>query len=102
VHVYPSAQQGWHCFSCRRGGSIYDLASQLWDIPARGSAFLQLRDMLTQELLARASCPASSRIGSCSPPTARALRARLQRRPGAGAVEPRLRRLAARAAARKA
>jgi len=25
--VWPSAQQGWHCFSCGVGGSIYDLAA---------------------------------------------------------------------------
>ena len=53
LHVYPNPEQGWHCFSCRRGGSIYDLASGLWNIPTRGAAFLQLRDMLSQELLAR-------------------------------------------------
>jgi hypothetical protein len=27
--VYPSAERGWVCFGCRRGGSIYDLASLL-------------------------------------------------------------------------
>ena len=53
LHVYPTPEQGWHCFSCRRGGSIYDLASGLWNIPTRGAPFLQLRDMLSQELLAR-------------------------------------------------
>jgi hypothetical protein len=27
--VYPTAEQGWCCFGCDRGGSIYDLASLL-------------------------------------------------------------------------
>ncbi|MBD0282653.1 MAG: hypothetical protein ICV69_10735 [Thermoleophilaceae bacterium] len=27
--VYPTAERGWVCFGCRRGGSIYDLASLL-------------------------------------------------------------------------
>jgi hypothetical protein len=27
--VYPTADRGWLCFGCRRGGSIYDLASLL-------------------------------------------------------------------------
>lgn len=27
--VYPGAEQGWVCFGCQRGGSIYDLASLL-------------------------------------------------------------------------
>jgi hypothetical protein len=27
--VYPHPEQGWVCFGCRRGGSIYDLASLL-------------------------------------------------------------------------
>jgi len=35
-HVYPTPAQGWHCFSCRTGGSIYDLAAALWDLEPRG------------------------------------------------------------------
>jgi hypothetical protein len=23
LHVYRAPERGWHCFSCRRGGSIY-------------------------------------------------------------------------------
>ena len=43
LHVYPTAAQGWHCFSCGRGGSVYDLAAALWDVQPRGVWFLKLR-----------------------------------------------------------
>jgi hypothetical protein len=38
----------WRCFSCNRGGSIYDLAGYLWGIepPLRGRAFGEVRDRL--------------------------------------------------------
>jgi hypothetical protein len=51
LHVYPTAAQDWHCFSCRRGGSVYDLAAPLWDIEPRGQAFLLLRQRLHERLL---------------------------------------------------
>jgi hypothetical protein len=51
LHVYMSPAAGWHCFSCRRGGSVYDLAAALWQQEARGRSFLQLRDRLRRELL---------------------------------------------------
>jgi hypothetical protein len=51
LHVYPTAAQGWHCFSCRRGGSIYDLASDLLNLQTRGVEFLQLRAELGERLL---------------------------------------------------
>ena len=31
LHVYPTPEQGWFCFGCRRGGTIYDLAAEVWD-----------------------------------------------------------------------
>jgi hypothetical protein len=43
LHVYDDPGRGWYCFGCGRGGSIYDLASLLWDRPARGRGFIQLR-----------------------------------------------------------
>lgn len=43
LHVYDDPGRGWYCFGCGRGGSIYDLASLLWDRPARGRDFIQLR-----------------------------------------------------------
>ena len=30
LHVYATARGGWSCFSCGRGGSIYDLAAEVW------------------------------------------------------------------------
>lgn len=43
LHVYPEAQQGWYCFGCRRGGSVYDLAALLWRRSTRGADFAALR-----------------------------------------------------------
>jgi CHC2 zinc finger/RepB DNA-primase from phage plasmid len=51
MHVYDDPERGWYCFGCGRGGSIYDLASLLWERPARGRDFIQLRHEL--EKLAR-------------------------------------------------
>jgi hypothetical protein len=48
LHVYPTAQQGWYCFSCGRGGTIYDLAADLWGMPTRGRDFILLRRALTE------------------------------------------------------
>ncbi len=53
LHVYPTAAQGWHCFSCRRGGSVYDLAGELMGMQTRGVEFLQLRALLRERLLGR-------------------------------------------------
>jgi len=35
LHVYPTAAEGRHCFSCRRGGFVYDLAAELWGTEPR-------------------------------------------------------------------
>ena len=43
MHVYDDPGRGWYCFGCGRGGSIYDLASLLWERPARGRDFIELR-----------------------------------------------------------
>jgi hypothetical protein len=53
LHVYPTAAQGWHCFSCQRGGSIYDLAAAVWDLDTRGVEFVRLRALLHRRLLGR-------------------------------------------------
>lgn len=53
LHVYPTAAQGWHCFSCRRGGTVYDLAGELIGMQTRGVEFLQLRALLRERLLGR-------------------------------------------------
>jgi hypothetical protein len=46
LHVYPSPEQGWYCFGCGRGTSIYDMAAAAWGMDTRGQAFLELRDRL--------------------------------------------------------
>lgn len=43
VHVYDDPGRGRYCFGCGRGGSIYDPASLLWERPARGRDFIELR-----------------------------------------------------------
>ncbi|MBA3508477.1 MAG: hypothetical protein H0T19_00100 [Thermoleophilaceae bacterium] len=43
LHVYRDAAAGWYCYGCHQGGSIYDLAAQLWDRELRGREFLLLR-----------------------------------------------------------
>jgi hypothetical protein len=48
LHVYRNADRGWCCFSCRRGGSIYDLAAALWGMGTKGREFLELRRLLTE------------------------------------------------------
>jgi hypothetical protein len=46
LQVYPDG--GFYCFgsSCRKGGTIFDFAGQLWGIPPRGVGFLELRHRL--------------------------------------------------------
>jgi hypothetical protein len=48
LHVYGSAERGWCCFSCNRGGSIYDLAAELWGMGTKGRDFIQLRQLLLE------------------------------------------------------
>ena len=52
LHVYPTPERGWCCFSCGRAGSIYDLASALWGVQTRGREFRQLRRMLRERFAA--------------------------------------------------
>lgn len=51
LHAYPTAEQGWTCFGCGRGGSIYDLASALSGIGTRGRDFKRLRGWIGERLL---------------------------------------------------
>jgi hypothetical protein len=46
LHVYRAPERGWTCFSCRRGGSIYDLAAAVWGTGTRGREFVRLRARL--------------------------------------------------------
>src|SRR5215207_3679345 len=49
LHVYRTGERGWCCFSCRRGGTIYDLAADLWGVKTRGRDFIRLRERLTDQ-----------------------------------------------------
>ncbi|MGI8803270.1 MAG: DNA-primase RepB domain-containing protein [Solirubrobacteraceae bacterium] len=53
-HAYPDADSGWYCFGCARGGTIYDLAAQLWGVDTRGASFHDLRRRVAETLLAAA------------------------------------------------
>lgn len=52
--VYPSAQRGWWCYGCQRGGAIYDLASLLEGGPSghdlRGEHFRELKRRVHDQL----------------------------------------------------
>ena len=48
LHVYATAERGWSCFSCGRGGSVYDLAAGLWGYETRGRDFVRLRTALLE------------------------------------------------------
>jgi CHC2 zinc finger len=48
LHVYPTAARGWTCFSCGRGGTIYDLAAGAWRMRPRGREFIELRALLLE------------------------------------------------------
>jgi hypothetical protein len=51
LHVYHQPAQGWACFGCGRGGSVYDLAGELWQLNTRGPEFVELRNRLHDLLL---------------------------------------------------
>jgi hypothetical protein len=46
LHAYPTGARGWCCFSCRRGGTIYDLAAGVWGRQTRGRDFVEVRNRL--------------------------------------------------------
>lgn len=50
LHVYENPADGWYCFGCGRGGSVYDLAAAVWGIEARGGGFAVLRAGLQRQL----------------------------------------------------
>jgi hypothetical protein len=52
LHVYETPEQGWYCFGCGRGGSIYDLAAAIYGLAPRGTAFLRLRALLNERFSA--------------------------------------------------
>jgi hypothetical protein len=58
LHVYATAARGWSCFSCGRGGSIYDLAAGVWRLRPRGREFVELRRLLSERFFRELSRPA--------------------------------------------
>ncbi len=51
LHVYDDPARGWYCFACGRGGTIVDLAAELYGIEPRGQGFHDIRRRLIDELL---------------------------------------------------
>jgi hypothetical protein len=50
-HAYAEPEQGWHCFGCRRGGTIIDFGALLYAIEPRGQGFHDIRRRLASDLL---------------------------------------------------
>lgn len=48
LHVYEHPSDGWYCFGCGQGGSVFDLAAALWGIEPRSAGFIALRAALQQ------------------------------------------------------
>jgi hypothetical protein len=53
--VYESPAEGWYCFGCGRGGSIFDLGAALWGLHTRGEDFKELHRRLSRHLLREAA-----------------------------------------------
>jgi len=50
LHVYSEPEQGWYCYGCNRGGTVYDFAALLSGRTTRGADFVQLQDELRAQL----------------------------------------------------
>jgi CHC2 zinc finger len=50
LHVYGEPERGWYCFGCGRGGSIFDLAAEVYGLSPRGRDFIELRRRLEHAL----------------------------------------------------
>ena len=51
LHAWDDPRDGWYCFACQRGGSIIDLAAELYGIEPRGQGFHDIRRRLASDLL---------------------------------------------------
>ena len=60
LHVYAEPAAGWYCYSCGRGGSIYDLGAEVFGLSTRGRDFVELRRRLHAALGAWAPARAQS------------------------------------------
>ena len=54
LHVYSEPADGWYCYGCRRGGSIFDLGAEVFGLSTRGRDFIELRRRLHEALRAQA------------------------------------------------
>jgi hypothetical protein len=54
LHVYADPADGWYCYGCGRGGSIFDLGAEVFGLSTRGRDFVELRRRLHEALSARA------------------------------------------------
>jgi len=69
LHAYETAADGFYCFGCGRGGSVYDLGAELLGLSTRGREFLELRARLYELLLPDREPPSAhaSRPGATGP-----------------------------------
>jgi hypothetical protein len=61
LHAYETPEDGWFCFGCRRGGSVYDLGAGVMGLSTRGREFVELRRRLYGLLLPGHELPAAPR-----------------------------------------
>lgn len=55
LHAYPTAERGWTCFGCGRGGTIIDFGAALFGVEPRGAGYHEIRRRLAAELLRSAA-----------------------------------------------
>jgi hypothetical protein len=55
LHVYETAEQGWACFGCDRGGTVIDFGTHLYGLEPRGRGYHEVRERLLADLLGRAA-----------------------------------------------
>jgi hypothetical protein len=63
LHVYETAADGWYCYGCGRGGSVFDLGAEVWGLSTRGPDFVELRMRLRDALGACAAETGAERPG---------------------------------------
>jgi RepB DNA-primase from phage plasmid/CHC2 zinc finger len=63
LHVYETAADGWYCYGCGRGGSVFDLGAEVWGLSTRGPDFVELRKRLRDALSAWAPETGAERPG---------------------------------------
>jgi hypothetical protein len=63
LHVFPTSER-WCCFSCGRGGSVYDLSAAMWGMAPRGREFIQIRERLQERFALDVTPSTRARIGA--------------------------------------